>query len=988
MTHKTRRLVSVLFALIAAAFLLPASVHAAETDPYVRSVAVTIDAPFVWARPDYTAEFPAGAHYYCSDYTGGELLNDVKWRDLTANRWMIPNKDTFELGHQYRVDVYLTAEEGYTIVTNADGTINGKTAQHHIDPYSNQYVLSYTFPEVTKHIASVSITLDSPIVGEKPDYTAQFPGGSFYYTAAINDTYSRSDITWGDATMGTFMTPDVSVFQSGRAYQVVVLLTPMDTFWFTSSTTATVNDHPAKAEILSNQLLVTYTFDSAAQPVSSVSITLDSPVGGAHPDYKAELPSGVRYFITPSADNSLRDDIDWYEPAVSEFTPLDPNTGVFQTGHEYEVVIYLSAQDGYAFTAGTTAQINGSAARAGRAGTQLYVSFLFSPAPTPIPAVSVTLDEPEAGAHPDFTAVLPSGANYYSSSQNGTYIRNDILWRNADEDTLLKPDTDVFETGHAYEVTIYLSARSGYAFAPGAAAQVNGMTANAEVVNGQLKIRYTFPTLLEPIVSASVTLDAPAAGTRPDFDAEFPAGAPYYTDENHNGSYLRNDIQWKCLTSDAALSPDYDWFGVSKQYAVTVWLTPREGYAFRRNTAATINGYAAAVELLSDGRLKASYTFPTIEIIPISHLELSLGVPAADVRPDYNPVLPEGAPYSPSGINWFDEDANVTLDRDGGDVFQYGHRYRVNIFLDHAYGYEFTDDITATLNGETAYSRTFSEDTAFVSVLFPALPNSIPSVSVTLDAPEADAHPDFTATLPSGANYYSSSQNNGVYLRNDILWRNADEDTLLKPDTDVFETGYAYEVTIYLSARSGNVFTSDTTAQVNGKTARAEVVNGQLKIKYTFPALPKPTYTITWKNDDGTVLETDTGVARGTMPTYNGPTPVKAPTDKFTYTFRGWRPAIQAATEDKTYTATFTEKPICSVSGTVSGDSLTYSVTAAPGGAVLIAARYDSGRMTWLQTVSSPAASGSLTMKGSGSDCKLFLVDGTSFRPLCSAWTR
>ncbi|MCR5838183.1 MAG: chitobiase/beta-hexosaminidase C-terminal domain-containing protein [Kiritimatiellae bacterium] len=68
-----------------------------------------------------------------------------------------------------------------------------------------------------------------------------------------------------------------------------------------------------------------------------------------------------------------------------------------------------------------------------------------------------------------------------------------------------------------------------------------------------------------------------------------------------------------------------------------------------------------------------------------------------------------------------------------------------------------------------------------------------------------------------------------------------------------------------------------------------------------------PTYTITWKNYDGTTLKTDTGVLRGATPSYSGTTPTRASTAQYSYSFKGWSPTVVAATADKTYTATFTE---------------------------------------------------------------------------------
>lgn len=65
-------------------------------------------------------------------------------------------------------------------------------------------------------------------------------------------------------------------------------------------------------------------------------------------------------------------------------------------------------------------------------------------------------------------------------------------------------------------------------------------------------------------------------------------------------------------------------------------------------------------------------------------------------------------------------------------------------------------------------------------------------------------------------------------------------------------------------------------------------------------------FTVTWKNYDGTVLEVDKNVTAGTMPQYNGLTPVKPADMYYVYTFAGWTPELAPVSGNVEYTAVFT----------------------------------------------------------------------------------
>ena len=126
--------------------------------------------------------------------------------------------------------------------------------------------------------------------------------------------------------------------------------------------------------------------------------------------------------------------------------------------------------------------------------------------------------------------------------------------------------------------------------------------------------------------------------------------------------------------------------------------------------------------------------------------------------------------------------------------------------------------------------------------------------------------------------------------------------TFLNEDNTVISSkNYKYGETPVAPADPIKQNTAEYTYTFNGWDNAIAQVQGPQTYKATFTA-SKNSYTITWQNEDGSLIDKTT-VEYGKTPTHANPT--KAATAEFTYTFAGWTPNVVAVTGDATYTATF-----------------------------------------------------------------------------------
>ncbi len=252
--------------------------------------------------------------------------------------------------------------------------------------------------------------------------------------------------------------------------------------------------------------------------------------------------------------------------------------------------------------------------------------------------------------------------------------------------------------------------------------------------------------------------------------------------------------------------------------------------------------------------------------------------------PEYKgetPVKPATAQYSYTFAGWEPEIDKVT----GDAVYTAKFTETVN-----KYTIKFVnEDGTVLQTGEVAYGETpaYTGETP-VKAADAQYTYTFAGWTPTIKAVDGEA--TYIATYSSVVNKYT------------VTWVNHD-DTVLETDKDV-----AYGTTPeYNGSEPTKTADAQYTYAFSGWTPVVESVKGNVTYKATFKETLR-TYTVLWENEDGTVIETDENVPYGTVPTFDGETPVKAATTQYTYKFDKWSPEVVAVTGNAIYIATFTQE--------------------------------------------------------------------------------
>ena len=187
---------------------------------------------------------------YGSDAYDGFKNGGLDWYDVTEGEFLDPGQK-FVDGHQYRLQIWVQAAEGYVFNTdhNLDpdmtATVNGQeiAVNRAYEQAADEVVcLHYDFGILDTYVNTVGILdLEPPQPGFTPDMTAE---------AQDSQKYEISYLRW---TCGSTVLKATDTFVAGKTYQAEIKIVPAKTtggaalYAFANDVSCSVNHEPVKA---------------------------------------------------------------------------------------------------------------------------------------------------------------------------------------------------------------------------------------------------------------------------------------------------------------------------------------------------------------------------------------------------------------------------------------------------------------------------------------------------------------------------------------------------------------------------------------------------------------------------------------------------------------------------------------------------------------------------------------------------------------------
>ena len=208
----------------------------------------------------------------------------------------------------------------------------------------------------------------------------------------------------------------------------------------------------------------------AESTINEISCGLTEPRHEDRPDYVPYIWVGSHSHSQAYNNEYFKNDIIWSGPNGSIEAEGEET---FVYGEEYDVTIYVEADEGYVFadSDSLTVTLNGENVEFVRLSdtyARLYGHFVAQP----IYMVSdpeIMINYPSVGERPDYQPTVLFGhfsfGTSHSTGYNANYMKNDVCWQDVTTGEYFSPNgSKTFVGGHQYKVAFYITPDFGYAF--------------------------------------------------------------------------------------------------------------------------------------------------------------------------------------------------------------------------------------------------------------------------------------------------------------------------------------------------------------------------------------------------------------------------------------------------------------------------------------------------------------------------------------------
>ena len=547
--------------------------------------------------------------------------------------------------------------------------------------------------EIGQAIGSVSISINSPVAGEKPASTVY----------SLPEHCKQQSVEWfvSDIPHG-----NNEPFTAGLNYKVKIVLKADEGYRFASGVLAKLNGKDATTgwNDGGKELIITYTFSDCPASIKNVALTVTAPSDGNSISYSVTDES-TGYSVGNNSNY-----VSWYVSDNGvDYTPMTSGDK-FIGGKYYKVEMEVRTHTGYEFALkdvgsiqpDVSATVNGYKATVIKTYDQdpsesITVQYNFGLCnDTIIEEINIVdVPKPVPGEKPVYTVAV-SGTGYHIENRNASrevyeggqyvdkyYIRNGIAWwdvTNGGYEYVY--ENDVFLPGHDYQCVVYVQTDDGCEF-------IQDLYANPEVwptatVNGNeasilkegsglttnQQVRYTFEYEIFEISEVAVLdIDVPMDGAHPDYQGAVGNSILY-----EFAPYGYDYVGFYWLDSEGIALEPSDTFHLGQEYTLEIKLAQKmDGQTvltkFKSPITATINGKPAdgLVAVTNSGKNVAIYQSYTC-----TEATAPIGVNVSGfVQADFGTVKPSAALYSTNDT----EHTNPLYTAEIGSAVKNGDRF-------------------------------------------------------------------------------------------------------------------------------------------------------------------------------------------------------------------------------------------------------------------------------------------------------------------------